>query len=211
MALESVLTLFDVLALPGAETPPAADPSGAPATGVTGSGSAAPIWGMFALAALISLVALGLQVRRSADPVKAGIVRSAMALILVMALVVLAFASLYDTTDKDIRMLMFGAVVAMTSGVVAFYFSSRTADSARKDLLAATTGVPVVVPELTGLTVLQAKAKMSASHLWLALPATAADTSVVAGQDPSAGRMVPLVSQVTVTLAAPEPPKPPDA
>ncbi|WP_457029013.1 hypothetical protein [Kitasatospora sp. P5_F3] len=154
---------------------------------------------MFALAALLALVALGYQVSKGSNPAKSGIVRSAIALVLVIALVVLAVASLYDTTDKDIKMLLLGAIVAMSSGVIAFYFSSRSAESARKDLLAATTGVPVVVPELIGLTVAQAKAKMSTSHLRLRLPSGAADADTIATQDPTEGRMVPLVSEVTAT------------
>ncbi|KQV21653.1 hypothetical protein ASE03_00020 [Kitasatospora sp. Root187] len=202
MALQLVQAIVEVLAVPGADASATPTPSPTPAPGGVGIGSAAPIWGMFALAALLALMALGYQVRKGANPGKSGIVRSAIALVLVIALVVLAVASLYDTTDKDIKMLLLGAVVALASGVSAFYFSSRSAESARKDLLAATTGVPVVVPELVGLTVAEAKEKMSTSHLRLRIPSGAADADTIATQDPSAGRMVPLVSEVTVTMTA---------
>lgn len=180
------------------------------ASSTSGSGF---VWAIFWFAvavsafALVSKLVLNYQHRRDA-----GIVRSALALILVTALALLAAVVHYDNTSTEAQTLMLGAIATLASTVVAFYFSSRSAESARKDLLSASAGGPIQVPDLVGRTLADAKNLMSASNLSLALPPDASDDGVIATQQPPAGEMVSPLQGVTVTLASSTPPpSPPQA
>jgi len=76
------------------------------------------------------------------------------------------------------------------SGAVAFYFSSKSSDQARSDILSAALGL-VEVPNLVGMTVAQAKAAMATTPLSLRIdPSTAADTTTVQSQSPAANSSV---------------------
>jgi PASTA domain len=128
-----------------------------------------------------------------------GIVRAMLSLVLVGGLIILAGAS-FSMGDVQTRNLLIGGLVASTSAAVAFYFASRGAQDARRDLLSATLGTETV-PKLVDLTVSQAQAAMSSGALVLKLPepVPAADATV-ATQDIAAGTSVPRGTPVTVTV-----------
>jgi len=128
-----------------------------------------------------------------------GIIRAMLALVLVGGLVILAGAS-FTMGDTQTRNLLIGGVVASASGAVAFYFASRSAQDARRDLLNAALGTETV-PKLVDLTVSQAQAAMSSGSLVLKLPEPVpAAEAKVATQSIAAGTSVPRGSVITVTV-----------
>ncbi|WP_116212944.1 PASTA domain-containing protein [Streptomyces olivoreticuli] len=162
------------------------------------------IWTIFWFAIAVSAVALGAKIALNAlNRSDRGIVRSALALILVTALALLAAVVHFDGADPERQTLLLGAVATLASAVVAFYFSSRSAESARKDLLSAMSGGPQMpVPNLVGMTVAEARSTMSASSLSLSVPQGAPDAGVIATQTPPAQEVVSPLQTVTVTLVA---------
>jgi hypothetical protein len=62
------------------------------------------------------------------------VIRSWLAVSLVFALVVCSAASFW-IDDDNVRSLLWGGLIASTGTAVAFYFSSKSADQARSDLL----------------------------------------------------------------------------
>jgi hypothetical protein len=129
----------------------------------------------------------------------AGIVRPLLALMLVGGLLILAGASFSAGADPQTRNLLLGGIVASASGVVAFYFASRVADEARKDVLNAALGSETV-PDLKNMTVEQAKAAMVSAPLGLVVAASAQPTTPVTGQHPAAGTKVQRGSSVTIEV-----------
>jgi hypothetical protein len=127
-----------------------------------------------------------------------GIVRPLLALMLVGGLLILAGAS-FTLDDGQTRNLLTGGIVASSASAVAFYFASRGAESARKDLLNAALGTETV-PKLIGMTLEQAQAAISSLSLMLKAPATAQPTDAVSKQDPEAGSTAQRGSTVTVAL-----------
>ena len=128
-----------------------------------------------------------------------GIVRPLLALMLVGGLLILAGASFSAGADAQTRNLLLGGIVASASGVVAFYFASRVADEARKDMLSAALGTETV-PDLKDMTVEQAKAAMVTAPLGLVVPANAQPAMPVTGQQPAAGTKVQRGSSVTIDV-----------
>lgn len=161
------------------------------------------IWAIFWFAIAVSAVALGAKItlitlKRSDH----GIVRSALALILVTSLALLAAVVHFDDGNAEHQTLLLGAVATLASAVVAFYFSSRSAEAARKDLLSAVNvGPKVPVPDLVGMTVAEAKSQMSASNVSLTLPQEAPEDAVIATQNPASGTEAPPGQTVTVSLS----------
>jgi hypothetical protein len=186
-----------VHALPG----PVTIPGSADKTASADSGF---IWAIFWFAIAVSAVALGAKItlnflKRSDH----GIVRSALALILVTSLALLAAVVHFDDANAERQTLLLGAVATLASAVVAFYFSSRSAEAARKDLLSAINAGPQVpVPDLVGMTVAAAKSQMSASNVSLTLPQEAPEDAVIATQNPASGTVVSPGQTLTVTLTA---------
>jgi hypothetical protein len=127
--------------------------------------------------------------------------RPVMAMLLVGSVVILAAASL-TYADAETRNILVGAIVSLSSAVVAFYFASSGATEARRDLLAAT-GEVHAVPDLVGKTVNEALAVMGSSHLALVLPEKQPQGSRVTTQDPKAGVTVTGKRSVKVTLEVP--------
>jgi PASTA domain len=150
------------------------------------------------LAIVAAIVFTFLNRRQPPDQAGVGIVRSLLALVLVGGLMILAGAS-FSLADVQTRNLLIGGIVASASGAVAFYFASRGADDARKDLLTATLGSDTV-PELVGMTVDQAKAAMSVGPLALKVPESAQPTDQVKDQTPKAGTSVQRGSSVMIVV-----------
>lgn len=137
-------------------------------------------------------------------------VRSVLALWLVIGLMVITVAS-FGLADENLRSTLVGAVAASAGGAIAFYFSSKAASEARRDLLASAGDGQVEVPKIVGLTVASAR-ELFAEHASLGLDAGAfADDDVVAKQSPPPTDRVQRGTLVIVVEARPKPaqkPKP---
>ena len=129
------------------------------------------------------------------------LIRSWLAIALVAGLLLFC-AVAFGIDDQSLRSTLIGGLVASSSGVVAFYFSSKSADQARSDLLSAALGT-TEVPDLKGMTLGDAKAAMAAIALSLHVdPATADDTSTVTHQSPSPHASVRPGGVVSVTVGS---------
>jgi hypothetical protein len=156
----------------------------------------------------ITVLLIGLVVivgRRSAASKDAdqSIVRSWIALALVAGL--LLFCALtFAVNDPDLQNTVFGGLIASVGAAVAFYFSSKSADQARQDILNATFGTETV-PDLTGLTEDQATALLGKTSLRLEVspPSLTAADATVASQQPPKDSVVRKGSSVVITLAVP--------
>ena len=165
-----------------------------------------PGWLLGSLIAMVGVAILAAtaysfrKLTQSAGEDGVGIIRAMLALVLVGGLVILAGASFNIAGDTQTRNLLIGGLVASASASVAFYFASRGAQDARRDLLTATFGTETV-PKLVDLTVEQAQAAMSSGSLALKLPdpAPAAGATVVT-QSIAAGTSVPKGTVITVTV-----------
>ena len=155
----------------------------------------------------VLIVATGLLLlwarhRQGSRETTPSIVRSWIALTLVTALVILTAFSL-ALPDEDVRNLLIGGLVASVGAAVAYYFSSKDADSARRDILDAVFG-EVDVPDLSALTEAAAKSVVAATSLQLA--ATGGSTHanrVVATQTPPGGTSARRGSTIEVTYRDP--------
>jgi hypothetical protein len=148
---------------------------------------------------LLLLWARHSQGSREATP---SIVRSWIALNLVTSLVILTAFSL-ALPDEDVRNLLIGGLVASVGAAVAYYFSSKDADSARRDVLDAVFG-EVDVPDLSALTEAAAKSVVAVTSLQLV--ATGGSTHagrVVATQTPPGGTSARRGSTIKVTYRDP--------
>ncbi|GIH97936.1 hypothetical protein Psi01_85660 [Planobispora siamensis] len=127
-----------------------------------------------------------------------------LALVLVGSLVLVTGAAM-SGSNTQLANLLVGGVVASAAGAVSFYFASRGAEEARKDMLHAALGTEMV-PDLKGHKVAEAQAIISAMSLKLALPtpAPAADDKI-SNQDPSPGTSVPRGAAVTIETRNPVP------
>jgi len=148
--------------------------------------------------AIAATVVFAFLARRGSDPGSVGIVRAMVSLILVGGLLILAGAS-FSIDDPQTRNLLIGGIVASASGAVAFYFASRGAQDARKDLLNAALGTEPV-PKLVDMTVAQAQAAMSTSPLRLQSPNAAQPTDAIKTQSPDPGTPVQRGTVITVGL-----------
>jgi hypothetical protein len=138
------------------------------------------------VAILASIVYSFLRITQTPEQSGLGIIRAMLALVLVGGLVILAGAS-FSMGDTQTRSLLIGGLVASSAAAVAFYFASRDADNARRDLLNAALGTETV-PKLEGLDVSQAQAMMSSGSLVLKLPEPVpAASAKIATQDNAAG------------------------
>src|SRR3954469_23253868 len=148
------------------------------------------------------LVILGRRLAPHKDP-RAGLVRSWIAISLVLGLLVFCAASL-AIGDSALRSTLVGALAAAVGAAIAFYFSAHQADQSRQDLLTAAAGT-VTVPEITDLTLAKASALLAKTSLRLLIdPASSAladdDRSHVATQDPDPGTEARRGSTVRITL-----------
>ena len=166
------------------------------------SGTSGPGW---LLGSLITLVGLAIVaaivytfwINPKGSRSGVGIIRSMLALVLVGALVILAGASF--SSNSDASNLLIGGVVASASGAVAFYFATRGAQDAQKDVLSAALGMETV-PLLATLTVSHAQTALSNTSLKLQLPTPAPDADyVIKTQSIPAGTSVARGTTVSVT------------
>jgi hypothetical protein len=151
-----------------------------------------------------AIVAVGLVVilARSVggkDP-EQSVVRSWIALTLVAGLVLFC-AVTFAINDPNLRSTVFGGLTASVGAAVAFYFSSKTSDQARKDILTATFGTETV-PDLSGKPEADATAALGKTSLKLEVSpdSSQADNAVVKTQQPPKDSIVRKGSSVVVTL-----------
>jgi hypothetical protein len=116
------------------------------------------------------------------------VVRSWIAIGLVIGLTLLCAFS-FVINDASLRNTLIGALTAAAGSAVAFYFSSRSAEDARKDLISTQVGTEVV-PDLKNMTEADAASVLGKTSLKLEIdPASPIDrpNMKVDKQDPKAG------------------------
>ena len=131
------------------------------------------------------------------------VVRSWIALALVAGLVLFG-ATAFAINDTNLRSTLIGGLTASVGAAVAFYFSSKTSDQARQDILSAAFGTEKV-PDVTGRTEADAAAQLGKTSLKLVVEGAGAEDPnavVVKSQDPPIGSEVRKGSTVVVTVEA---------
>jgi PASTA domain len=155
--------------------------------------------------ALLLIGVLVIVARRSLggkDPSQS-VVRSWLALILVAGLVLFC-AVTFAINDPNLRSTIFGGLTASVGSAVAFYFSSKSSDQARQDILNATFGTETV-PSLTGSTENEAAALLGKSSLKLEVNPSSSNVAgaKVETQQPPKDSVVRKGTSITVTLSPP--------
>lgn len=144
--------------------------------------------------------------RPEGDRDSAVFVRSLLALWLVLGLLVFTLLAFW-IRDDTLRSTLIGGLTASVGAAVAYYFSSKASDDARKDILAAIPGLQagIEVPDLVGQPLDKALRTLAAhqdlrgrSH-----PGDAPATNTVTGQKPAAGTHVAIGTMVDLTAGPP--------
>lgn len=157
------------------------------------------------IAGVIVVIGVVVIIARSVggkDP-EQSVVRSWLALTLVAGLVLFC-AVTFAINDPNLRSTVFGGLTASVGAAVAFYFSSKGSDQARKDILNATFGTETV-PDLSNKNEADATATLGKTSLKLEVSADSskADNAVVKTQLPPKDSVVRRGSSVVVTLGLP--------
>lgn len=158
------------------------------------------IVGAFVAAGLIVL--WGRKLMKTGQDTEPSLVRSWIALTVVIGLILFCGVALV-MDDQDLRNVLIGALASIAGTVVAFYFSSKSADQARQDILNATFGtVTEAVPDLKGLTKEAALQALGQTSLQLAVNpvSSTAPDATVDSQLPLKDSPVRKGTQVVVTL-----------
>lgn len=130
------------------------------------------------------------------------IVRSWIAISLVAGLLLFCGVA-FAIDDSTLRSTLFGGLVTSVGAAVAFYFSSKSADQARQDVISAALGT-TEVPDLVGKNIADARAAISETPLALVVSDShAAGGSVVTHQSPAKGTSVRSGSKVTIESGKP--------
>jgi hypothetical protein len=164
--------------------------------------------GMVVIAGRAALAALAPKQPAQAGDSGASIVRSWIAISLVAGLLIFC-AVTFAINDSTLRSTLFGGLVASVGAAVAFYFSSKSADQARQDVMSAALGT-TEVPNLVGTpppskTIADARATISEAPLKLVVnDPNAADDYIVTGQSPTQGTSVRNGSKVSVKTRKPQ-------
>ncbi|MGV1037595.1 MAG: PASTA domain-containing protein [Candidatus Nanopelagicales bacterium] len=129
-------------------------------------------------------------------------VRSLLALWLVLGLVGFTLLAFW-IDDDNLRSTLIGGLTASTGAAVAYYFSSKASDDARKDILAATPGLnaSIEVPSFVGESLDKALRLLAANQdlRGRPIPADADATNTVTAQIPAAGTLVARGTTVELT------------
>lgn len=146
------------------------------------------------------IVLWGRTLMKTSGETDQSFVRSWLALTLVIGLVLFCGVALF-LSDTNLRSVLIGGLTASAGTAIAFYFSSKSADQARQDILKVTFGTEAV-PDLKGFTREKALSRLGQTSLQLVVdPAssTAGDATVVS-QMPVKDSQVLKGSQVVVKL-----------
>jgi hypothetical protein len=121
---------------------PSPTPSPTPSTTLTPHAGDLVLW-----LVVVGIIAVGLIIyiarkwlKGSQDDQAATFIRSWIAVSLVLGLLIFCAAVLVST-NTSLQSTLFGGLIASTGAAVAFYFSSKSADQARADILNAVTAV----------------------------------------------------------------------
>lgn len=98
------------------------------------------------------------------------------------------------------RSALIGGLTASVGSAVAFYFSTKSSDNARQDLLNATVRTDTV-PNLVGRTLKDATSTMGTTSFQLVVapgPIAPTDTLLIKREDPATDSTIPKCSSVTV-------------
>jgi hypothetical protein len=146
------------------------------------------------------IVLWGRTVMKSSGETDQSLVRSWLALTLVIGLVLFCGVALF-LNDTNLRSVHIGRLTASAGTAIAFYFSSKSADQARQDILKATFGTETV-PDLVRCTREKALGLLGQTSLQLVVdPASStADDATVVSQTPVKDSQVLKGSQVVVKL-----------
>lgn len=138
---------------------------------------------------------------------QASVVRSWIAIMLVLGLLVMSVVS-FGLNETTLRSALVGGLTASVGSAIAFYFSSKSADQARQDVLTAA-GAKEAVPKITGQTTQQAQMSLGLTSLKLDVttPPPAPD-ALITGQHPAPGTPAPAGSSISPIFAAAAAPKP---
>ncbi|GAA4474307.1 hypothetical protein GCM10023094_09680 [Rhodococcus olei] len=128
----------------------------------------------------------------------ASFVRSWIAVGLVVGLVLFC-AFTFAVDDTALRSTLIGALTASVGAAVAFYFSTKSSEQARQDLLNATVGTETV-PNLDHKSHDDAKTALGMTSLKFELAPGSPTTGTVSSQQPPAGTVALKGSSVVVTL-----------
>lgn len=127
------------------------------------------------------------------------LIRSWLAITLVAGLLLFCAAS-FAIDDTTLRSSLLGGLVANSGAGVAFYFASKSADQARRDILDAGQ-FRIVMPSLLGKNLAEIQAILASTPLHLTVPATAPDpVALCKVQYPVANQPIPATSTVMVTF-----------
>ncbi|MGI5452078.1 PASTA domain-containing protein [Streptomyces sp. CA-249302] len=130
------------------------------------------------------------------------LVRSWIALALVTGLLAYCVAA-FGVNDARTRSTLIGALASAVGSAVAFYFSTKSADQARQDVITALAGGTEVVPDVTGKTEDEAVRILGRTSLKMEIAPESrpADPSAsITTQDPAAGAYVQKGSSVRVAF-----------
>ena len=154
---------------------------------------------------LAGIVGLARSRVRGGDS-QASVVRSWIAIMLVLGLLVMSVVS-FGLNETTLRSALVGGLTASVGSAIAFYFSSKSADQARQDVLTAA-GAKEAVPKITGQTTQQAQMSLGLTSLKLDVttPPPAPD-ALITGQHPAPGTPAPAGSSISPIFAAAAAPK----
>ncbi len=132
------------------------------------------------------------------------LIRSWIAISLVGGLLIFTAVSFW-ISDTTLRSTLVGGLVANTGAAVAFYFASKSADQARRDILAAS--LPsTITPNLYGEEPAAVNAKLAETSLRVQpTPPNPDPDSQAIDQSPKPNQTTGLGSTVAVTFAGPVP------
>lgn len=152
------------------------------------------------------IVLWGRRSMPSSGGTEPSLIRSWLALTLVMGLVLFCGVALV-LSDTNLRSVLIGGLTASAGTAVAFYFSSKSADQARQDILNATFGTETV-PDLKGCTKDVALNRLGQTSLQLVVDSASAtaNDAVVDSQMPVKDSQVRKGSPVVVRLVSGGPP-----
>lgn len=159
--------------------------------------------GIIAVAVVVAGIVVMRARRHPSQGVGASVVRSWIAITLVLGLVVFCALTL-AVADQSLRSTLVGALTASVGAAIAFYFASKSSEQARQDLLAATVGTEAV-PDLDGKTEADATMAMGRTSLQLVIDPAALPTAtatVVVAQAPLKDSVVPKGSPVKVSFGS---------
>lgn len=131
-------------------------------------------------------------------------IRSWIAVALVIGLITFcAFA--FAVNDSTLRSTLIGGLIASVGTVLAFYFSSKSADKARQDIANAAVGTEMV-PSLTGKSKDEAAQILGKTTFRLTERSGSPPGDYVTDQNPPAHMYAPRGSSVLATIGAQLPP-----